>query len=137
MAKQKTTNIVGRLITKVKSILTQVNKNTAAIKALPTGGGSGGGVSWKDITSTYKTTPPKAGSFCRITIDGHTMIGVYESGKLTEQLLMQVLPPKWSVVERTWTPGHSDITLKMWNVTDGSSLGAERTVPISKFEVLE
>lgn len=53
MAKQKTTNIVGRLITKVKSILTQVNKNTAAIKALPTGGGST--PTWKDISSSYKT----------------------------------------------------------------------------------
>lgn len=33
MATQKTKDILGRLITKVKAILTQVNKNTAAIKS--------------------------------------------------------------------------------------------------------
>lgn len=32
MATQKTKDILGRLITKVKSMLTQLNKNTTAIK---------------------------------------------------------------------------------------------------------
>lgn len=76
MSLQQTKNILTRLITKVKSILTQVNKNTTAIKALGTGGGSGGQKTWTNITTSYgsrKWTHGDIGKMIRFDVNLPTL----------------------------------------------------------------
>lgn len=133
MAKQKTTNIIGRLIQKVKDILAQVNRNTQNINTLTAGGGST--PTWKDITHTYMDdgrVPP--GSFIKISGPGFfPFTGTFDGSVLITMVPFTLGPT--IIVESKWVTGTDGIQIIRIKVEDGTKTIEHHRV--GKFEILE